>query len=91
MMATIEDPHRSWAATLTTTHPRPSPRHHGNRSMTAGQALVSHVHRRSGERLQPDLAAVGSSAAAVRHDVPHLVEGEQGFGNLAGEHTGQDT
>ncbi|MFE9958964.1 hypothetical protein [Micromonospora sp. NPDC005299] len=59
--------------------------------MTAGQALVSYVHRRSGERLQPDLAAVGSSVAAVRRVVPHLVDGELAIGNLAGEHTWQET
>ena len=52
--------------------------------MTAGQALVTYVHRRSGERLQPDQATLGSHIAAVRHIVPHLVDEEQAIGNLAG-------
>ncbi|MEU8660251.1 hypothetical protein [Actinoplanes philippinensis] len=59
-------------------------------SMTAGQALVNYVHRRSERELHPDPAATDSHVSAIRHVVVHLVDEEQAIGNLAGQKTFSD-
>lgn len=57
--------------------------------MTAGQALVTYVHRRSDGRLQPDLATIAGHGTAVQYVVPHLVDEEQAIGNLAARYPRQ--